>query len=184
MALLGPSGSGKTTLLNILGALDPDFEGEVTVAGTTLRGLDDGALSSFRNRTLGFIFQSYNLLGHLSARDNVLLPARFSDEAADPERAQAVLARVGLGDKAHRFPATLSGGERQRVAIARALYHRPKLVLCDEPTDNLDRETGAAVLDLFADLTAAGIALLVATHDEEIARSAHRVLELRGGVLQ
>ncbi len=183
VALLGPSGSGKSTLLNVLGGLDPDFEGEVVVAGTSLRGLDDRALSSFRNHTLGFVFQSYNLLGHLTALENVLLPARFGDAAPDRERARAVLGRVGLEDKTHRRPATLSGGERQRVAIARALYFRPKLVLCDEPTGNLDRQTGAEVLRLFDDLGREGVTLLIATHDEAIAASAHRVLNLQRGRL-
>jgi putative ABC transport system ATP-binding protein len=183
VALLGPSGSGKSTLLNVLGGLDPDYTGEVTVAGTRLDGLDDAALSAFRNRTLGFVFQAYNLLAQLSALENVLLPARFGGGAPDPTRARDVLARVGLGDKTHRLPTTLSGGERQRVAIARALYFKPRLVLCDEPTGNLDRETGAEVLRLFDELTAEGVTLLIATHDDAIAAAAHRVLTLRKGVL-
>ena len=184
VALVGPSGSGKSTLLSILGALDPDFEGDVVLAGQVLRDLGDSDLARFRNRTLGFVFQAYNLLGHLSALENVLLPARFSHERASHARAREVLERVGLGDKGHRRPAALSGGERQRVAIARALYHSPKLVLCDEPTGNLDRETGAEVLRLFAQLTAQGVALLIATHDDAIADGAHHVLRLKQGVLQ
>jgi len=183
VALLGPSGSGKSTLLNVIGGLDPDYTGEVTVAGTSLGGLDDAALSAFRNRTLGFVFQAYNLLAQLSALENVLLPARFGGGAPDPVRAREVLARVGLGDKTHRLPTTLSGGERQRVAIARALYFKPRLVLCDEPTGNLDRETGAEVLRLFDELTAQGVTLLIATHDDAIAAAAHRVVTLRRGVL-
>jgi putative ABC transport system ATP-binding protein len=183
VALLGPSGSGKSTLLNILGALEPDFEGEVQIGGEHLARLGDRELARFRNRTLGFVFQAYNLLGHLSAIDNVLLPARFADEELDRQRGRDVLAEVGLADKAARLPATLSGGERQRVAIARALYHRPKLVLCDEPTGNLDKETGAEVLKLFAGLSTSGVTLLIATHDEAIAAAAHRVLKLRGGRL-
>lgn len=183
VALLGPSGSGKSTLLNVIGGLDPDYTGEVTVAGTSLGGLDDAALSAFRNRTLGFVFQSYNLLAQLTALENVLLPARFGGGGPDPARARDVLARVGLGDKTHRLPTTLSGGERQRVAIARALYFRPRLVLCDEPTGNLDRETGAEVLRLFDELTAQGVTLLIATHDDAIAAAAHRVVTLRRGVL-
>ena len=183
VALLGPSGSGKSTLLNIVGGLDPDYTGEVTVAGTRLGGLDDAALSSFRNRTLGFVFQAYNLLGNLPAIENVLLPARFGGDSPDPARAREVLERVGLGDKVHRLPTTLSGGERQRVAIARALYFKPRLVLCDEPTGNLDRETGAEVLRFFDELTQEGVTLLIATHDEAIAAAAHRVLTLKKGVL-
>jgi putative ABC transport system ATP-binding protein len=183
VALLGPSGSGKSTLLNILGALDPHYEGSVEVAGEDLARFGEAQLAHFRNRTLGFVFQAYNLLGHLSALENVLLPARFSEASASPERAREVLAQVGLGDKAHRLPATFSGGERQRVAIARALYNRPKLILCDEPTGNLDRATGADILRIFEGLSAAGVALLVATHDDAIAASAHRVLTLRAGAL-
>ncbi len=183
VALLGPSGSGKSTLLNVLGALDADYEGQVVVDGQSLAGLSDAARARFRNRTLGFVFQAYNLLGHLSALDNVLLPARFGEGVADMERARLVLSRVGLGDKAHRLPASLSGGERQRVAIARALYNRPKLLLCDEPTGNLDQKTASEVLKLFQELSDEGVALLIATHDEDIARSAHRVLTLRQGAL-
>jgi putative ABC transport system ATP-binding protein len=183
VALLGPSGSGKSTLLNILGALDPDFEGEVRIAGASLAEMRDAELAAFRNRTLGFAFQAYNLLGHLTVLENVLLPGRFSAERIEAQRAIDVLERVGLHDKAHRRPTTLSGGERQRVAIARALYNRPKLVLCDEPTGNLDHNTGHEVLRLFEQLTRDGVALLIATHDEAIATSAHRVLRLAAGVL-
>ncbi len=183
VALVGPSGSGKSTLLHILGALDPDYEGSVEIDGVKLDTLADHALAKFRNRTLGFVFQSYNLLGHLSALDNVLLPARFAAGAPDSARARALLDSVGLGDKAHRKPQTLSGGERQRVAIARALYHRPKLVLCDEPTGNLDRDTGKDLLALFARLTDEGVALLIASHDQAIAAAAHRTIQLRGGRL-
>ena len=153
------------------------------IAETSLRGMGDAALSTFRNRTLGFVFQAYNLLGHLSTLENVLLPARFGDVTPGHERALAVLARVGLGDKARRLPATLSGGERQRVAIARALYLQPRLVLCDEPTGNLDRQTGAEILRLFGELTQEGVTLVIATHDEAIAGAANRVLTLERGVL-
>jgi putative ABC transport system ATP-binding protein len=184
VALLGPSGSGKSTLLHILGALDPDYDGSVSVAGQRLEGMSDSELARFRNERLGFVFQAYNLLGHLDALENVLLPARFSPATPDRARAESILGGVGLGDKLHRRPHTLSGGERQRVAIARALYHRPSLVLCDEPTGNLDAETGAGILELFDRLTAEGAALLIATHDEMIATSADRVLRLRGGRLQ
>jgi putative ABC transport system ATP-binding protein len=146
--------------------------------------MSDSELARFRNERLGFVFQAYNLLGHLDALENVLLPARFSPATPDRARAESILGGVGLGDKLHRRPHTLSGGERQRVAIARALYHRPSLVLCDEPTGNLDAETGAGILELFDRLTAEGAALLIATHDEMIATSADRVLRLRGGRLQ
>lgn len=184
VAMLGPSGSGKSTLLHILGALDPHYKGSVEIAGDTLEGLRDRRLAAIRNRSLGFVFQAYNLLGHLNALENVLLPAYFSADGADEGRAREVLGSVGLGDKLHRRPQTLSGGERQRVAIARALYCRPKLVLCDEPTGNLDAETGADILALFDRLTDDGVALLIATHDEMIASSADRILKLRAGRLQ
>ena len=183
VALLGPSGSGKSSLLYILGALDSHYEGTVEVDGRRLDGLGDRALARIRNQTFGFVFQAYNLLGHLSALDNVLLPARFGDGVPNTERAREVLSNVGLGDKMHRRPRALSGGERQRVAIARAICHRPKLVLCDEPTGNLDAHTGAEILTLFDQLAEDRVALLVATHDEAIARSADRVLHLREGRL-
>ena len=183
VALLGPSGSGKSTLLHILGALDPSYEGRVLIDGHPLEGLSDSRRAALRNETLGFVFQAYNLLGHLSALDNVLLPARFGKQRPVAERAAKILASVGLGDKLSRRPDTLSGGERQRVAIARALYHRPKLVLCDEPTGNLDSRTGAEIVALFDRLSAEGVALLIATHDEAIAAAAHRTLHLTRGRL-
>lgn len=181
VALLGPSGSGKSSLLHILGGLDPTYEGSVTLLGQELKSLNDAELSHFRNKTLGFVFQNYNLLGHLSALDNVLLPARFARELADEDRAMDLLAAVGLPDKSKRLPYALSGGERQRVAIARALYHRPRMILCDEPTGNLDAETGAAVIALFATLVQDGITLLLATHDTAIASWADRTLTMRSG---
>jgi putative ABC transport system ATP-binding protein len=183
VALLGPSGSGKSTLLHILGALDPDYRGSVRIGGQTLSEMSDGRRAAFRNRELGFVFQAYNLLGQLTALENVLLPTRFSEAHPDVARAKETLASVGLGEKTHRRPHQLSGGERQRVAIARALMQKPKLVLCDEPTGNLDQETGRHVLALFDRLTHEGVGLLIATHDEAIADSAHRVLRVREGRL-
>lgn len=184
LALLGPSGSGKSSLLNIVGALDADYQGDVRLSGKSLRGLDDAALAGLRNRAFGFVFQAYNLLGHLTALENVLLPARFASAGPDRSRALEVLDSVGLGDKGHRRPLGLSGGERQRVAIARAVYGRPKLIFCDEPTGNLDAQTGAEVLRLFGRLSSDGVALLFATHDDAIASSADRVLFLASGKLQ
>lgn len=181
VALWGPSGSGKSTLLQVLGALDPDFRGSVRVCDRDLARLSDAERAWLRNTHLGFVFQAYNLIGHLSALDNVLLPARFSRATPQPRWGRELLGRVGLGDKEHRQPANLSGGERQRVAIARALYHRPRLLLCDEPTGNLDAQTGAEVLALFQELAADGVALLLATHDVAIAERANRRLELSAG---
>ena len=184
VAIIGPSGSGKSTLLHILGGLDPDYQGSVVVGGQDLRGLGDAALARFRNQALGFVFQSYNLLSHLSVLENTVLSSYFSGRPVDWQRARDILASLGLGDKLHRRPAGLSGGERQRVAIARALYHRPKLVLCDEPTGNLDGETALQMIALFERLSQEGAALLIATHDHKIAETAHRTLLLRQGRLQ
>ena len=183
LALVGASGSGKSTLLHILGALDPDYEGRVELAGKRLDAMTDDERAAIRNRKLGFVFQSYNLLGHLSALENVSLPARFGKGLPNVQRAREVLEHVGLAAKASQEPHTLSGGERQRVAIARALYNHPELVLCDEPTGNLDRKTAEGILELFASLTEQGVALLIATHDTDIAEAATRVVTLREGAL-
>ncbi len=186
VAILGRSGSGKSTLLHILGGLDSDYQGEVQLGGTLLSGLSDRQLAKFRNRQVGFVFQAFHLLPNLRAIDNVLLPAFFSsrpDAEADRQRAQLVLARVGLLAKSERLPSQLSGGERQRVAIARALLHGPKVLLCDEPTGNLDEHTGAEVIALFRELHREGLTLLAVTHEERISAAAQRVLKLEGGTL-
>jgi len=186
VAILGRSGSGKSTLLHILGGLDSDYQGEVQLGGTLLSGLSDRQLAKFRNRQVGFVFQAFHLLPNLRAIDNVLLPAFFSsrpDAEADRQRAQLVLARVGLLAKSERLPSQLSGGERQRVAIARALLHGPKVLLCDEPTGNLDEHTGAEVIALFRELHREGLTLLAVTHEERISAVAQRVLKLEGGTL-
>lgn len=183
VALLGASGSGKSTLLHILGALDPDYEGSVSIAGQRLEGMSDRQLAAFRGRTLGFVFQSYNLLSQLSALENVLLPAHFGGGAPQLDYAREVLESLGMADKTHRRPSELSGGERQRVAIARSLVQRPQLVLCDEPTGNLDEATAKQVLALFDRLGSEGVALLIVTHDAAVARTAQRVLRLTEGKL-
>lgn len=187
VAILGPSGSGKSTLLNILGGLDSNYRGEVQLGGTLLSRLSDRELSKFRNQQVGFVFQAFHLLPNLRAIDNVLLPAFFSSRPvaeADRQRAQGVLARVGLVAKSERLPSQLSGGERQRVAIARALLHGPKVLLCDEPTGNLDERTGAEVIALFRELHREGLTLLAVTHEERISAVAQRVLKLEGGTLR
>jgi putative ABC transport system ATP-binding protein len=198
VAVVGASGSGKSTLLYVIGGLDGRFEGEAVVAGRALRQLDEAARAGFRNATIGFVFQAFNLLPSLSALDNVRLPAFFrregagddgaggarGDGARDAARALEALERVGLAAKARKRPAELSGGERQRVAIARALFARPRVLLADEPTGNLDAVTGAAVIGLFRELAEGGLAVVVATHEERVSAVAHRVLHLEGGRLR
>jgi ABC-type lipoprotein export system ATPase subunit len=188
VAVVGGSGSGKSTLLAIAGALDGRFGGEAVVAGQRLRGLPPEALAQLRNRSIGFVFQSFNLVPSFSALENVLLPGllRHGDgEPPDALRARGLeaLERVGLAGKAHARPTRLSGGERQRVAIARALVSRPALLLADEPTGNLDVVTGEAVIQLFGELVRQGAAVLVVTHEERVSRVASRVLTLADGRL-
>jgi putative ABC transport system ATP-binding protein len=188
VAIVGPSGSGKSTLLYVAGALDQDFAGEAVVAGVPLAGLSAEARADLRNRSVGFVFQSFNLLQGLSALENVMLPGllrRRDGEAIGKVRARAAsaLADVGLGAKAGQPPARLSGGERQRVAIARALFARPAVVLADEPTGNLDAVTGEGIIRLFADLARSGLTVLVVTHEERVSRAATRVLHLSEGRL-
>ncbi len=185
VAVTGRSGSGKSTLLNVLGGLDTAFRGDVTVAGTRLAGLSDAALSRFRNQQVGFVFQFFHLVHGLSALDNVALPSFFgAGEAGDvAARARGALGRVGLGAKEGRLPSQLSGGERQRVAIARALFARPRVLLCDEPTGNLDAQTADEVVALFSELNRGGLTVLAVTHEERLTRAASRVLSLAQGRL-
>jgi putative ABC transport system ATP-binding protein len=189
VAVVGASGSGKSTLLHIVGGLDADFSGEARVAGHDLGALGDRALARFRNETVGFVFQSFNLIKHLTTLDNVTLPAAFAADGGAPrarvrERAHEALARVGLAGKEKRRPDELSGGERQRVAIARALFARPSLLLADEPTGNLDARTGQEVIELFAELNVLDrVTVLVVTHEERVSKAAGRVLHLGEGKL-
>jgi putative ABC transport system ATP-binding protein len=187
VAIFGPSGSGKSTLLYIAGALDRDYGGEAVVAGVPLAGLSAAGRAALRNREIGFVFQSFNLLQGLSALENVMLPGLLRHgDAADGElraRAERALEEVGLADKARQPPARLSGGERQRVAIARALFARPRVLLADEPTGNLDAVTGEGIIRRFADLAAGGLTVLVVTHEERVSRAASRVLHLSEGRL-
>ena len=185
VAVIGPSGSGKSTLLHILGGLDVHYAGDVSVAGTGLRTLGERALARFRNEQVGFVFQSFHLIANLSALQNVLLPAFFGQGAGASQRrrAQEVLERVGLGNKTDREPLRLSGGERQRVAIARAMFNRPRVLLCDEPTGNLDVATGREIISLFRSLNSEGLTILAVTHEERVSAAARRVLRLRDGKL-
>ncbi len=186
VAIIGPSGSGKSTLLHVLGGLDVHYQGQVQVAGVQIDSLNDRALAHFRNREVGFVFQSLHLIPNLPAIQNVLLPAFFAARSLHGEhrrRAEEVLSRVGMSEKKDRVPAQLSGGERQRVAIARALFARPKVLFCDEPTGNLDAVTGRDVIDLFQQLHREGLTVLVVTHEERMSAVAQRVLRLRAGRL-
>ncbi|MFQ5766011.1 MAG: ABC transporter ATP-binding protein [Rhodospirillales bacterium] len=183
-AFVGPSGSGKSTLLHVIGGMDRADEGEVFVAGEVLHRLSPAKLTAFRRHKVGFVFQAFNLIPNLTALENVILPAEFAAMSSREARARAVelLERVGLGGRLRHRPGELSGGEQQRVAIARALINRPALVLADEPTGNLDTRTGAAIVDLLAGL-AGEETVLVATHDERIARVADRIVYLADGRL-
>jgi putative ABC transport system ATP-binding protein len=188
VAIVGPSGSGKSTLLYVAGALDRDWSGEAVVADVPLAGLSPGARADLRNRAVGFVFQSFNLLPGISAVENVMLPGllrRGERQVLPAIRTRAVdaLDQVGLAEKADQPPARLSGGERQRVAIARALFADPKVLLADEPTGNLDAVTGEGIIRLFADLAKAGLTVLVVTHEERVSRAASRVLHLSDGRL-
>jgi len=189
VSIVGRSGTGKTTLLNLIGGLDAAFEGVVKVAGLDLQALGEAEISAFRNRTVGHVFQAYHLLDHLSCRENVTLAALFSrgedrhDVSWVRHRADEVLSSVGLSGAGPRRPTTLSGGERQRVALARALFNRPQILLCDEPTGNLDIQTGREVVELLSSLHhEREMTIVAATHDEAIAAAGARVLNLRDGV--
>ena len=186
VALVGQSGSGKSTLLNIIGGLDRADTGVVEVDGRRTSEMSDRELARLRNERLGFVFQSFQLLDHLDCVENVSLPAFFG--RVPPEgattRALACLARVGLGDFARRRPTELSGGQKQRVAIARALFQQPAMLLCDEPTGNLDSETGREVIGFFQQLNREdGVTLLIVTHEERVSRAARRVLRIVDGQL-
>ncbi len=178
----GPSGSGKTTLLNLIGAMDVPTSGSVRVADQELGRLTDEALTDFRRRNVGFVFQFFNLIPSLNAVENVLVPVMF--EAEPPlDRAVELLRKVGLKDRWDHRPAQLSGGERQRLAVARALINDPALVLADEPTGNLDHQTGEGILNLFTDLVREGRTVIVVTHDVEVASKGEIVYMLRDGAM-
>lgn len=184
IVLLGRSGSGKSTLLNLISGIDKPDSGEVTIAGTDLTKMNEKNRTLFRRKNIGFVFQSFNLISTLTAQENVLLPLRLKGNI-EGERAQQFLEEVGLGDRGDSYPDRLSGGEQQRVAIARALASEPMLILADEPTGNLDYETGQNVLKALNELVRKnGRTMIIATHDHDICKIADRVLELKGGKLQ
>ncbi len=188
VALVGQSGSGKSTLLNIIGGLDQPDSGDVEVLGLNLQTSSEPKRAALRNESIGFVFQSFNLLDHMSCLDNVTLPSKFShrygpgETAKADERGMETLRRVGMADLAKRRPSELSGGQKQRVAIARALFAEPKLLLCDEPTGNLDSQTGKEVIDFFRELNAKdNVTLLIVTHERRVSSIAQRVIAMKDG---
>jgi len=183
VAITGTSGSGKTTLANIIGGLDRPTSGSVIVDGSDLAKLRDQKLSEYRNRHIGFVFQSFNLQGTQTALENVTLPLIFARQSSKARKARAIecLQAVGLGDRLKHQPSQLSGGQRQRVAIARALAIKPSIIIADEPTGNLDSERGEEIMKLLKDLNKQGITLIIITHDANIARQADRIIQIHDG---
>ena len=181
IAIMGPSGSGKSTLLNIIGGLDRLTEGEVILEGRRIDNLDENALVDIRRGKIAYVFQQYHLLPSFTALENVLLPLVFDKTDVATEKGLDILKRVGLGKRAEHKPSQLSGGEQQRVAIARALINNPALVLADEPTGNMDQETGKEILGLFEQLNGEGRAIIVVTHDHNIAKHAREIVFLCDG---
>lgn len=185
VAIMGPSGSGKSTLMNILGCLDTPTDGQYLFKNVDVSGLDDDALSSMRNKEIGFIFQNFNLLPRLSALQNVELPLMYAGvhKHERRERALEALAKVGLSERTEHKPTELSGGQRQRVAIARALVTKPGILLADEPTGALDSKTGDEIMVLFNDLHSEGNTIILITHEQEIADHAHRTIFIKDGMI-
>ncbi|MBW3552181.1 MAG: ABC transporter ATP-binding protein [Gemmatimonadetes bacterium] len=186
VAIMGPSGSGKSTLMNLLGCLDTPTAGQYWLNSTAVAGMVDDELAAIRNREIGFVFQTFNLLPRATALHNVELPLIYGGVAAKErrEKARHVLGLVGLADRMEHRPAELSGGQRQRVAVARALVNDPAILLADEPTGNLDSQTGAEIMGLFEELHSTGQTIVIVTHEHDIAEHAHRRITLRDGLVE
>ena len=181
VSIMGPSGSGKSTLLHMIGALDRPTRGEVFIKGEKLSSMDGDDLAELRGRTVGFVFQAFNLIPRLTSLENVILPMWFADTGGREEKAKSLLKKVGLGHRLHNRPSQLSGGESQRVAIARALANQPEIIVADEPTGELDSKTGGEIMNLLKKINKDGKTLIIVTHDSRIAGEADRTVHLLDG---
>lgn len=186
VAIMGPSGSGKSTLMNLLGCLDTPTSGTYILNGKDASQMGDDELAEIRNKEIGFVFQTFNLLPRTTALENVALPMIYAgySKTDRTKRAEEVLTNVGLGDRMDHKPNQLSGGQRQRVAVGRALVNKPSIILADEPTGNLDSKTSVEIMNLFDEIHAAGNTVILVTHEEEIAEHAHRIIRLRDGMVE
>jgi putative ABC transport system ATP-binding protein len=186
VALMGPSGSGKSTLMNILGCLDTPTSGTYILNGKHVSEMQDDELAGIRNKEIGFVFQTFNLMPRTTALDNVALPMVYAGHSKSErvERATEVLTQVGLNDRMDHKPNQLSGGQRQRVAVARALVNKPSIILADEPTGNLDSKTSVEIMNLFNEIHTNGNTVILVTHEEDIAAYAHRIIRLRDGIIE